>query len=85
MLFEGHEELFRGLSIYIYDRWDWSNTHPVIRLSFVDLVNRETCLAVTGFSEEPSFRLRKPASSRIANFIAKKFQCKLSCNKKWRV
>ncbi len=31
-LFEGRETLFRGLDIH--DRWDWSVTHPVVRLSF---------------------------------------------------
>ena len=31
-LFEGSEELFRGLAIH--DSWDWSVTHPVVRLSF---------------------------------------------------
>ena len=31
-LFEGHEELFRGLDIH--GHWDWSVRHPVARLSF---------------------------------------------------
>ena len=31
-LFEGNEPLFRGLDIH--DGWDWSVTHPVIRLDF---------------------------------------------------
>ena len=31
-LFEGHEQLFRGLDIHRH--WDWSVTHPVLRLSF---------------------------------------------------
>ena len=31
-LFEGREEVFRGLAIH--DRWDWSTRHPVVRLSF---------------------------------------------------
>ena len=31
-LYEGRKELFEGL--HIYDRWDWSEKHPVIRLSF---------------------------------------------------
>ena len=31
-LFEGREELFEGL--YIHGHWDWSVTHPVLRLSF---------------------------------------------------
>ena len=31
-LFEGHEELFRDL--YIHEHWDWTISHPVVRLSF---------------------------------------------------
>ncbi len=31
-LFEGNRELFEGL--HICDRWDWSRTHPVVRLDF---------------------------------------------------
>ncbi|MDR2621592.1 MAG: AAA family ATPase, partial [Dysgonamonadaceae bacterium] len=31
-LFSGQKELFEGL--YIYDRWDWSQQYPVIRLDF---------------------------------------------------
>jgi len=31
-LFEGNEDLFKGL--YAADRWDWSRRHPVIRISF---------------------------------------------------
>ena len=31
-LFEGSEELFKGL--YIHERWIWSGRHPVVRLSF---------------------------------------------------
>ncbi len=31
-LFEGSEELFRGL--HIHDHWDWSVRYPVVRLSF---------------------------------------------------
>ncbi len=31
-LFAGSEELFRGL--YIHERWDWNDKHPVVRLSF---------------------------------------------------
>ena len=30
--FEGNEPLFKGLAIY--DQWDWSVRHPVLRLSF---------------------------------------------------
>ena len=31
-LFEGSEELFRGL--HVHDRWTWSVRHPVVRLDF---------------------------------------------------
>ena len=31
-LFEGNEPLFRGL--HIHEHWDWSVSHPVVRLSF---------------------------------------------------
>ena len=31
-LFEGSEELFRGLAIH--DGWNWSQRHPVVRLDF---------------------------------------------------
>ncbi|TVR02427.1 MAG: hypothetical protein EA399_00410 [Desulfovibrionales bacterium] len=31
-LFQGNEELFRGL--HIHDKWDWSADHPVIKIDF---------------------------------------------------
>ena len=31
-LFEGNEKLFRGL--HIHDRWDWTVSNPVVRMSF---------------------------------------------------
>jgi hypothetical protein len=31
-LFEGREELFRGL--FIHDKWDWNRRHPVIKVDF---------------------------------------------------
>lgn len=31
-LFEGKKELFEGL--HIFDKWDWSEQHPVIRITF---------------------------------------------------
>ena len=33
-LFEGRKELFKGL--YIYDKWDWQITFPVININFTD-------------------------------------------------
>ena len=31
-LFQGNEDLFKGLAIH--DQWDWGDTYPVVRLSF---------------------------------------------------
>ena len=31
-IFEGKKEFFKGL--YIYDKWDWETTYPVIKISF---------------------------------------------------
>lgn len=31
-IFEGKKELFEGL--YIYDKWDWKTTYPVIKISW---------------------------------------------------
>jgi hypothetical protein len=33
-LFEGSKELFEGL--YIYDKWDWSQSFPVVRIDLAD-------------------------------------------------
>ncbi|MFA7607547.1 MAG: ATP-binding protein [Rhodocyclaceae bacterium] len=38
-LFAGSEALFRGL--YCHDRWDWSVTYPVIRISFAEGVLKD--------------------------------------------
>jgi Predicted AAA-ATPase/PD-(D/E)XK nuclease superfamily len=34
-LFQGRKELFEGL--HIYNRWDWSKTNPVIKISFSNI------------------------------------------------
>ncbi|MDR2399050.1 MAG: ATP-binding protein [Endomicrobium sp.] len=34
-LFKGNKKVFEGL--YIYDKWDWSKTNPVIHLDFTEL------------------------------------------------
>ena len=41
-LFNGNRELFKGL--WIEDKWDWSQTHPVIRLS-LDAIGHKWGLA----------------------------------------
>jgi hypothetical protein len=39
-LFQGHKDLFKGL--YIYDKWNWDEVYPVIRISFAkDIKNKE--------------------------------------------
>ena len=37
-LFSGNEPLFRGLAIH--DQWDWSKTHPVVRISFAGIFSK---------------------------------------------
>ena len=37
-LFQGKKELFEGL--WIYDKWDWSKTHPVVHFSFDKMDNK---------------------------------------------
>jgi hypothetical protein len=34
-LFKGNKKIFEGL--YIYDKWDWGRTHPVIHLDFAEI------------------------------------------------
>jgi hypothetical protein len=38
-LFKGKKELFEGL--YIYDKWDWSQQHPVVRIDWT-LIDHST-------------------------------------------
>ena len=33
-IFKGHKHLFKGL--YIEDKWDWEQTHPVIKINFAN-------------------------------------------------
>jgi len=35
-IFEGNKKLFEGL--YIYDKWDWEDKYPVIKISFSGLM-----------------------------------------------
>jgi hypothetical protein len=37
-LFNGNKELFEGL--YIYDKWDWNNSYPIIRLDFGNISHK---------------------------------------------
>ncbi len=61
-LFNGHRELFKGL--WIEDNWDWSQTHPVIRLSLDAIGHKEDGLT--------------PALRSALQDIAKQFGVQLS-------
>ncbi|MDR3245101.1 MAG: AAA family ATPase [Prevotellaceae bacterium] len=39
-VFQGRKELFEGL--YIYDKWDWTQQNPVIRMDFCGISHRTT-------------------------------------------
>ncbi|MDR0726035.1 MAG: AAA family ATPase, partial [Prevotellaceae bacterium] len=39
-IFEGRKDLFNGL--YIYDKWNWEETNPVIRIDFSGMPNHGT-------------------------------------------
>jgi hypothetical protein len=39
-LFSGKKELFEGL--YIYDKWDWTQQYPVIRIDWTRIVHSST-------------------------------------------
>ena len=49
-LFNGDEELFKGL--FVHDRWDWSVHRPVVRIDFSGSHFGETGQAARG-SVEP--------------------------------
>jgi hypothetical protein len=38
-LFQGKKDIFEGL--YIYDKWDWSKTNPVIKISFSNIGHKD--------------------------------------------
>jgi hypothetical protein len=57
-LFEGKKELFKGL--YIYDKWDWSKTYPVISISLNKIKHTED----TPIEEDLLIELK-----RIANYL----------------
>ena len=48
-LFEGSEELFRGLTVH--GKWDWSARHPVVRLDFSGVGDFDTPDGVRGTVE----------------------------------
>jgi hypothetical protein len=63
-LFEGKKELFEGL--YIYDKWDWSKTYPVIHIEFggykiesIDDLNDNIILLLKEMAKKYSVTLEK--------------------------
>ncbi|MCL2114722.1 MAG: ATP-binding protein [Methanobrevibacter sp.] len=63
-LFNGNKELFK--SLYIYDKWDWSEKHPVIHLDFGKIAHErpETLKlsledVIIGIAEEYDIILKK--------------------------
>ncbi|KZX12260.1 AAA family ATPase [Methanobrevibacter curvatus] len=62
-LYRGNKKLFEGL--FIYNKWDWNKTHPVIVIDFGD-VNVKTKESLT---RTLSFKLDK---------IAKRYDIKLT-------
>jgi hypothetical protein len=75
-LFSGKKELFEGL--YIYDKWDWSKTNPVIRFDFgsqnyqnaakleEDLIDK-----VNEYAAQYEIELSRSWSARFAELIEK--------------
>jgi hypothetical protein len=68
-LFEGKKELFEGL--YIYDKWDWSKTYPVVHISFsgIDFNNEEEFTeCIKYLIEENAYRYKIELPSDIPYF-----------------
>jgi len=63
-IFEGNKKLFEGL--YIYDKWDWSKKHPVIKLSFSG--NRNTDELKQSIFKSLDFAQKKLALSCQKNY-----------------
>jgi hypothetical protein len=66
-LFKGNKELFKGL--YIYDKWDWNETYPVILLSLSGLTNEtpdelkeDILVMVENIAEENNIKLSEKGS-----------------------
>jgi Holliday junction resolvase-like predicted endonuclease len=77
-LFKGNKKLFEGL--YIYDKWDWSKTNPVIHLDFTEITystSNELKFSLNKFveltAEENEVEIDKelPLSMKFAQLIEK--------------
>ncbi len=75
-LFEGSEELFRGLAVH--GKWDWSARHPVVRLSFggrnfvvPDRLHRNTMMQLDAAEKRAGVQCGYPdASDRLHHLIS---------------
>jgi hypothetical protein len=56
--FSGRKELFKGL--YIYDKWDWSQQYPVIRIDWTKIIHstpEKMEISMTGYLKGTSKNL----------------------------
>ena len=63
-LYEGSEELFRGL--HVHDHWEWSKRHPVVRLDFGAGDYREPALLEASVMEQLAAIERRAGIDRRA-------------------
>ncbi|MDR2437190.1 MAG: AAA family ATPase [Endomicrobium sp.] len=77
-LFKGNKKIFEGL--YIYDKWDWSKTNPVIHLDFTEIgykssdeLERSLNIYLDGIIASQSLRVEKsaPIPVKFAEVIEK--------------
>ncbi len=68
-LFQGKKELFQGL--WIYDKWDWSKTNPVLHFSFDKTDNKILEISILGNIEDYA---KKFEVSLINEGIKNRFQ-----------
>ena len=63
-LFEGSRKLFKGLQVY--EHWDWSARHPIVRLDFCDGNFRQSDGLRASLSEQLGAMERATATERFA-------------------
>jgi hypothetical protein len=77
-LFKGNKKVFEGL--YIYDKWDWSKTNPVIHLDFAEIgyktndeLERSLNIFLDGIIGSQSLEVEKsaPIAVKFAQLIEK--------------
>jgi hypothetical protein len=77
-LFKGNKKIFKGL--YIYDKWDWSKTNPVIHLDFAEITystseelkfSLNKLVEITGEKNEVTIDKELPLPMKFAQLIEK--------------